>query len=94
MKNSIQNQIVEVVSNNVVDYFANSITSSDFVENHIRPITDVSEEQESKITDILSEYNRDWDNADCDAEGATKEQDLELDSIIEKCAKAIVDVVA
>ena len=93
MKNSIQNQVVEVVSNNVVDYFANSINSSDFVQKHIRPIVTVSEEQEEKISDILSEYNRDWDNADCDSEGATQEQDAELDRIIEKCSKAIANVV-
>ena len=94
MENSIQNQVVEVVSNNVVDYFANSITSSDFVEKHIKAIVTVSEYQEKKISDILSEYNRDWDNADCDSEGATKEQDAELDRIIEKCSKAIANVVA
>jgi spore germination protein YaaH len=94
MKNSIQNQVVEGVSNNVVDYFSNSITSSDFVEKHIKTIVTVSEEQEEKICDILAEYNRDWDNADCDAEGATQEQDAELDIIIDNCAKAIADVVA
>lgn len=94
MKNSIQNQVVEAVTNNVVDYFANSITSSDFVQKHIRPIVTVSEEQEEKISDILAEYNRDWDNTDCDLEGATAEQDAELDRIIEKCSKAIANVVA
>jgi len=87
-----KNQIVEAVSNNVVDYFANSIASSDFVENYIRCIIPVSDEQESKITDILSEYNRDWNNADCDAEGATQEQDLQLDLIIEKCGKEIMNL--
>ena len=94
MENSIQNQVVEVVCNNVVDYFANSITSSDFVKKHIRPIVTVSEDQEEKISDILSEYNRDWDNADCDSEGPTKKQDAELDRIIEKCSKAIANVIA
>ena len=94
MKNSIQNQVVEVVSNNVVDYFANSITSSDFVQKHIKPIVKVSEEQAEKISDILAEYNRDWDNADCDAEGATQEQDIELDRIIDECSKAIANVIA
>lgn len=94
MKNSIQNQVAEAVSNNVVDYFANSITSSDFVEKQIRTIVTISEDQEEKICDIIAEYNRDWDNADCDAEGATQEQDAELDRIIDNCAKAIADVVA
>lgn len=94
MKNSIKKQVIKVVSNNVVDYFANSITSYNFVQKHIRSIVTVSEYQEKKISDILSEYNRDWDNADCDSEGATKEQDAELDRIIEKCSKAIANVVA
>ncbi len=94
MKNlkKMKNKLVEVVSNNVVDYFANSISSSDFVQKHIRPIVTVTEEQEEKIGDIISEYNRDWDNADCDSEGATQEQDAELDRIIEKCSKAIANV--
>ena len=91
MKNSIQNQVVEAVSNNVVDYFANSITSSDFIEKHIKAITPVSKDVEIKIADILAEYNQDQDNAECDAEGATQEQDKELDIIIDKCSKAIAN---
>lgn len=94
MKNSIKKQVIKVVSNNVVDYFANSITSSNFVQKHIRSIVTVSEDQEKKISDILSEYNRDWVNADCDSEGPTKKQDVELDRIIEKCSKAIANVVS
>lgn len=94
MKNSIQNQVVKVVANNVVDYFANSITSSDFVKKHIRSIVTVSEYQEKKISDILSEYNRYWDDAECDPEGPTKKQDAELDRIIEKCSKTIANVFA
>ena len=94
MKNSIKNQVIKVVSNNVVDYFANSITSSNFVQKHIRSIVTVSEDQEKKISDILSEYNRYWDDAECDLEGATKKQDAELDRIIEKCSKAIANVFA
>ena len=89
MENSIKNQILKVVSDNVVCYFANSISSTNFVDKHIRPINSVSEEMEDKITDILAEYNREWDNADCDEEGATQEQDKELDVIIEKCSKEI-----
>ncbi len=94
MKNSIQNQVVEVIENNIVDYFANSISASDFVDKFIRPIINVTEEQEGEITNIMAAANRDWDNADCDSEGATQEQDAELDRIIEECSKAIADVVA
>lgn len=91
MRNSIKNQVEEAVSNNVVDYFADLITSSDFVERHIRTILTLSEEQEEKIRDILAEYNMDWNSADCDAEGPTQEQDEELNKIINDCAKAIAD---
>jgi hypothetical protein len=92
MKNSIQNQVVEVVANNVVDYFANSITSSDFVQKHIRPIVTVSEDQEEKIADILGLTQQEWDDADCAPEGATKEQDVALDKIIENAAFSIAEL--
>jgi len=84
-----QDQVTEVVSNNVAEYFANSITSTDFIENHIKPISSVSEEQEEKICQILKESQQDWDSAECDAEGATQEQNKALDLIIYKCATEI-----
>lgn len=93
MKNSIKKKTRESVENNVVDYFANSISSFDFVEKYIIPITSVSEEQQEEICNILSEYNSDWENADCDPEGATQKQDAELFRIIEGCANAIANVV-
>ena len=91
MKNSIQNQVVEVVFSNAIDYFANSITSTEIIE-ILRPLTEVSEEQEQKISDILDLTQQEWDNADADAEGATKEQDCDLDRIIEDAAFSIAEL--
>lgn len=89
MKNSIKKQVEEAVSNNVADYFADLITSSDFVAKHIRTILTLSEEQEYKVCDILAEYSMDWNYADCDTEGPTQEQDENLEKIINDCAKDI-----
>lgn len=89
MENSIKKQVEEVVSNNVRDYFANSINSVDFVEKNIREVVSVSTEQEEIICNILAGYQNDWDSADCDDEGPTREQDMALDKIIEKCGKEI-----
>ena len=86
MENSKQKQIEEVVYENVVRYFVNSITSHGFIEKYIRPITDVSDEQEEKICEILAEYNREWDAAPCDEDGATHEQIVNLDKIIDNCS--------
>ena len=89
MNNSIKNQVAEAVSNNVAEYFAELINSSDFIEKHIGKIVTVSEDNEAKICNILAEYSMDWNSADCDAEGATQEQDAELNRIIDDCAKDI-----
>ena len=92
LKKTLEVEIVEVVFSNVVDYFANSITSTEFINKILRPLTSVSEEQEEKISDILSEYNREWSDADCDAEGATQEQNKKLDRIIEDAAFSIAEL--
>ena len=92
MENSIKKQVEEVVSNNVGDYFSNSISSVDFVEKHIREVVSVSTGQEEIICNILAEYQNNWNSADCDGEGATREQDMALDEIIEKCGKEIINL--
>lgn len=90
MKNEIKNQLTEVIENNLVEYFANSISSSRFIDEFIRPITSVTEDQEEEIANIMAEANRDWDNAECDVEGATREQDILMDKILEKTASCII----
>lgn len=78
------------IENNLVNYYANSITSSDFVKNHISKFVEISEEKEEEICNILALSQRGWDNIECDAEGATKEQDAEMDSYIESVTSEIL----
>lgn len=40
-------------------------------------------------TQIMAIYNREWDSVEVDPEGATKEQDEQLDKIVEECAKEV-----
>ena len=77
----------------MINYLSGANSTTEFINEIIRPLlTSVSEEQEQKISDILSEYNREWENADCDAEGATKEQNTNLDRIIEDAAFSIAEL--
>lgn len=86
MENSVYNQVISWVQDSLIDYFGYSIAPTDFVEKHIRTIVRVSEVQEKQICNILAEYDRDWQAADCDAEGPTEEQKAEFDKIIENCS--------
>ncbi len=85
LKNKIQNEI-EV---NMINY---AFSSTSLINEVIRPLTSVSEEQEQKIDDILLLTQQEWDDADCDFEGATKEQDAVLDRIIEDAAIEIAEL--
>ena len=80
------------IENNLVNYYANSITSSDFVNNHIRKFVSIDEEKEEKICDVLSQSQRGWDNLECDAEGATQEQDAEMDEYLEEVTSGILEI--
>lgn len=78
------------IENNLVIYYANSISSSDFVNNHISKFVSLNEEKEEEICDILAQSQRGWDSIECDAEGATKEQDAEMDEYLDKTASEIL----
>ena len=80
------------IENNLVNYYANSITSSDFVNNHIRKFVSIDKEKEEKICDVLAQSQRGWDNIECDAEGATKEQDAEMDKYLEEVTFEILEI--
>lgn len=86
------NAFTSEIENNLVNYYANSITSSDFVNNRIRKFVSIDEEKEEKICDVLAQSQRGWDNIECDAEGATKEQDAEMDKYIEKVTLEILKI--
>lgn len=38
---------------------------------------------------VMAIYNREWDSAECDPEGANSEQEQQLDKIVEECAKEV-----
>lgn len=42
--------------------------------------------------EIIAMYNKEWDDVEVDPEGATPEQDKELDGIIEKCAQEVFNL--
>ena len=88
----LKNKIKMEVEVGMIDYLSNAKSAASITNEVIRPLTEVSEEQEQKISDILNSTQQEWDDADCDAEGATKEQDAALDKIIEDAANSIAEL--
>ena len=73
----------------MIHYLSNAKNSTEIIDEILRPLTSVSEEQEQEIDNILCLTHQEWEDADCDAEGANKEQDAVLDKIIEDAAEEI-----
>ena len=89
----LKNEIEKRMEVEMINYLSNASDSSTSIINEvIRPLTSVSEEQEQAIADILLRTQQEWNDADCDAEGATKEQDVVLDKIIEDAAIEIAEL--
>ena len=88
----MKNKIEKTLEVEMITYLSFAKTEIEFINEIIRPLTSVSEEQEQKISDILDLTQREWDNVDCDAEGATQEQDAELDRVIEDAAFSIAEL--
>jgi len=82
-------EIKKSIEANMINY---AFSSNALINEVIRPLTEVSEEQEQAIDDILCLTQQEWNDADCDAEGATKEQDVVLDKIIEDAAISIAEL--
>ena len=91
MKN-LKNKIKMEVEVNMINFLSNAASSTAIINTAIRPLTSVSEEQEQKISDILDLTQQEWEEADCDPEGATKEQNITLDKIIEDAANSIAEL--
>ena len=89
---TLKNKIEKTLEVEMINYLSNAKSEIEIINEIIRPLTEVSEEQEQKISDILSLTQQEWDDADCDAEGATKEQDVALDKIIEDAAFSISEL--
>ncbi len=77
MKNKIKQ-----VSELLVEYLSNMINTSDVAEK-----LSITEE---KLEQILKDTQQDWEDADCDKEGATKEQEAKMDLILERAAEKII----
>ena len=89
---TLKNKIEKTLEVEMINYLSNAKSEIEIINEIIRPLTEVSEEQEQKISDILSLTQQEWDDADCDAEGATKEQNTALDKIIEDAAFSISEL--
>lgn len=62
----------------IVEYFYNFTASADIAEQ--------VQKSEEETRQILAKYQREWDSAECEAEGPTKKQSQALDRLIEECA--------
>jgi len=79
------------ITDNLINYYANSINLFDFVENNISPFIEISEESKETIRLIISQSQRGWYAIECDEEGPTKEQDEEMDAYIESVTAEILN---
>lgn len=66
----------------LTEYAINAITSSAIEE--ALGINDAS--------NIIRSFQQEWDNVECDEEGCSKEQDAQLDAILEDYADQLLDV--
>ena len=89
---NLKNEIEKRMEVEIINYLSNAKSSTEIINEVLRPLTSVTEEQEQAIGDILDLTQQEWDAADCDAEGATKEQDVVLDKIIEDAAIEIAEL--
>jgi hypothetical protein len=92
MEKNLKNEIKNEMEVNMIEYLSNAKSETSIINEVLRPLTEVSEEQEQEIEAILEHTQQEWNNADCDAEGATKEQNIVLDKIIEDAAIAIAEL--
>lgn len=80
MKNTItQLEVCELL----IDYSGNIISSSELADK-------IGKTDNAEVANILKEFQREWDEAPCDEEGATKEQDAYIDSILENYANQLL----
>lgn len=78
-------------SNEIVHYFGD-IATTDTITDIVELFAKIVDDDIHRISDVLGEYNRDWDNAPCNEEGPTDEQDKKMDEIVLSCAKEIAAV--
>ena len=70
----------------LVHYASNSISTDSFVEL-------IGAKDFDAVSDVLSQFRRDWDAVECDSEGTNSEQDVQLDRILENYSDKIIDLI-
>jgi hypothetical protein len=83
----------EILVGSIIDYFADTISLSDWIEKNIKANFEIYQRQELQIKYILKRFIKVFKAAPCDAEGANLEQGIIHDNIIESCAIAILNVI-
>ena len=73
--------------NSIIDmltaYAANSISGCDIAEK--------LNKDEDEVFNILREFQKEWDEAPCDEDGPTREQDEHMDGILENYAQELMN---
>ena len=72
----------------LLDYCSNTIPASTIVEK-----LNASEVDEQDISQILGDFQQDWDELECDQEGFTKEQDIEADELLDRTVNQLFEEV-
>lgn len=67
----------------LIQYASNDISSSDIAD-----MLNLSDD--IRVANILTDFQSDWDQCECDDEGATKEQDKAMDALLEATAKELL----
>lgn len=81
MKNATitQSEVIDLLTG----YSSNGVSSSDIAER-------LGLDNDLRVAEILGQFQREWDSAPCDDEGATEEQDEYLDNILESAADKLL----
>jgi hypothetical protein len=85
-------KIRTAIENNLVLYYANSLSAYQFIDKYIRVYHNISEEQEEAIHDIFAQSKVVWSKLECDLEGPSKEQNEEMDKHLEEVTKEILQI--
>jgi len=72
----------------ILSYFSNSINTFDLMKK-----LGLNGKTEDEVSEILKEAQKDWNDAPCDNEGATREQDAKLDLIIENTVTQLIQII-
>jgi len=75
------------------EHFSNVIDLDTLIEKSITPlIGEITEEEWWKISKISGEAEREVMSVECDEDGATTEQNAEMDKIVHNCMCDIFDI--